>query len=98
MDRYQVTSNRESGLGRYDVTVVPKNPQEKGQEWAIVMEFKHIPRLEKTDLESAAASALKQIEERRYDMDLKTRGVRRILHLGFAFQGKSVAIRSQTPP
>ena len=48
-DRYEVKSNRESGLGRYDVMVIPKNPQDLG----IIMEFKKIGRFEKTTLELA---------------------------------------------
>lgn len=90
-DRYEVKSNRESGYGRYDVMLIPKNPQDLG----IVMEFKKIGRFEKTDLETAVASALKQIEERQYDVELRKLGVTRILHLGFAFEGKKVVIRSK---
>jgi hypothetical protein len=90
-DRYEVKSNRESGYGRYDVMLIPKNPKELG----LVLEFKKIGRFEKTDLESAVASALQQIEDRQYDVELKARGVSRILHQGLAFQGKNVAIRSK---
>ncbi len=89
-DRYEVKSNRESGYGRYDVMLIPKKPQELG----VVMEFKKIGRFEESDLESAVLSALKQIEERKYDLELKNRGVSRILHLGLAFKGKTVMIRS----
>jgi len=55
-----------------------------------------IGRFEKLDLESAVASALEQIETRKYDSELKTRGVDRILHIGMAFQGKDVLIRAKT--
>ncbi len=88
-DRYEVKSNRESGYGRYDVMLIPKKPQELG----IVFEFKKAE--DKIDLDSVAISALQQIEERQYDLELKERGVRRILSLGMAFQGKSVAISSK---
>ena len=90
-DRYEVRSNRESGYGRYDVMLIPKNPQDLG----IVMEFKKIGRFEESDLESAVASALKQIDDRKYDLELKERGISRILHLGLAFKGKNVMIRSK---
>lgn len=90
-DRYEVKSNRESGLGRYDVMLIPKNKSELG----IIMEFKKIGRFEKISLESAVLSALKQVEERRYDQELLDRGVERILYLGFAFEGKRVLIRSK---
>jgi hypothetical protein len=53
-DRYEVKSNRESGLGRYDFMLIPKNPSDLG----VVMEFKKIGRFEKTTLEAAVESAL----------------------------------------
>lgn len=90
-DRYEVKSNRESGYGRYDVMLIPKNPGELG----IVLEFKKIGPFEKIDLETAVNSALQQIEKRKYDVELKERGVSRILHVGLAFQGKEVVIRSK---
>lgn len=89
--RYEVKSNRESGLGRYDVMLIPKNPEELG----IIMEFKKIGRFEKSDLETAVTSALKQIEERHYAQELLDRGISRILYLGLAFEGKQVLIRSK---
>jgi predicted AAA-ATPase/PD-(D/E)XK nuclease superfamily protein len=89
--KYEVRSNRESGLGRYDVMLIPKNSKDLG----IVMEFKKIGEFESSDLETAALSALKQIEEREYDQELKSRGVSRILHLGHAFERKSVLIQSK---
>ena len=90
-DRYEVKSNRESGLGRYDVMIIPKNPNELG----IVMEFKKIDRFEKITLEAAVESALVQIETKHYAQELKSRGIKRILYLGFAFHGKEVLIRSK---
>ncbi len=91
-DHYDIKSNRESGLGRYDVMVIPKNPLDLG----IVMEFKKIGRFEKTTLEIAVASALQQIEQRGYAEKLRERGIKRVLALGFAFEGKNVLIRSKT--
>jgi hypothetical protein len=89
--RYEVKSNRESGYGRYDVMLIPAKSDDLG----IVMEFKKIGRFEQTTLENAVASALKQIEDRHYDQELLDRGVSRILHLGLAFEGKRVLIRSR---
>ncbi|MGZ3871224.1 MAG: PD-(D/E)XK nuclease domain-containing protein, partial [Bacteriovorax sp.] len=90
-DRYEVKSNRESGLGRYDVMLIPKNPEELG----IIMEFKKVGRFEKSSIEAAVESALKQIEERQYAQELIDRGIERILYLGFGFEGKEVLIRSK---
>ena len=90
-DQYEVKSNRESGLGRYDVMLIPKNRNDLG----IIMEFKKIGRFEKSDLETAVASALKQIEDKQYAQEMLDRGVNRILYLGFAFLGKQVLIRSR---
>ena len=90
-DQYEVKSNRESGLGRYDVILIPKNPDDLG----IVMEFKKVGRFEKISLDDAVVSALKQIEERQYAQELLDRGIKRILYLGFAFEGKQVLIRSK---
>jgi hypothetical protein len=90
-DRYEVRSNRESGLGRYDVTLFPKNTNDLG----IVMEFKKIDRFEKSDLETAVESALKQIEEKQYATELLARGVRRCLFIGLAFEGKNVLIKTR---
>lgn len=91
-DRYDLKSNRESGYGRYDVILIPKDPQDLG----IVLEFKKLSPSKKTDLESAADTALQQIEERKYDLKLKERNISRILHLSLAFQGKSMAMRSKS--
>ncbi len=90
-DRYEVKSNRESGYGRYDVMLIPKNSKDLG----IIMEFKKIGRFEKIDLETAVLSALKQIEDREYAQELLDRGITQILYLGFAFEGKEVLIRSK---
>lgn len=93
-DRYELKSNRESGLGRYDVMLIPRNIHDLG----IVMEFKKVSRFEEIDLEAAAASALKQIEDKQYGQELIDRGVSRILYLGFAFKGKQILIHSKPIP
>lgn len=93
-DQYEVKSNRESGLGRYDVMLIPKNVHNLG----IIMEFKKVGPFEEIDLESAVVSALKQIEDKKYAQELMDRGVNRFLYLGFAFKGKQVLIRSKFKP
>lgn len=90
-DQYEVKSNRESGLGRYDVMLIPKDVHNLG----IIMEFKKVGPFEEIDLESAVVSALKQIEDKKYAQELMDRGVNRVLYLGFAFKGKQVLIRSK---
>jgi hypothetical protein len=87
-DQYEVKSNRESGLGRYDVMLIPKNKESLG----IIMEFKKISPFKKMDLVNAANAALQQIEEKHYAQELLDRGIKRILYLAFAFEGKAVLI------
>ena len=88
--RYRVTSNRESGFGRYDVMLEPY----KKDAPAFVLEFKvHDPEDERT-LEETVKEALRQIADKKYDSELIARGVprERIHHYGFAFEGKQVLI------
>lgn len=88
--KYRVTSNRESGFGRYDVML---EPLEKTKD-AFVLEFKVFnPRKEKT-LEDTIANALQQINEKDYDCELLSRGIQKenIFHYGLAFEGKKVLI------
>ena len=89
-DRYRITSNRESGFGRYDVMLEPLrdgNP-------AFVLEFKVHDSEEEETLADTVAAALRQIEEKAYDTELTARGIsrERIRHYGFAFAGKTVLI------
>ena len=89
--RYVITSNRESGFGRYDVMLEPKDPQADD---AIILEFKvHDPEDEAT-LKETVQSALDQIEEKQYAVQLVARGIPKdhIRSYGFAFEGKKVLI------
>lgn len=90
-DNYHITSNRESGFGRYDIML---EPVEIGQSDAIILEFKVIdPELE-ADLNATVNNALEQIRHKQYDAQLLARGFRpdQIRAYGFAFQGKQVLI------
>lgn len=88
---YTITSNRESGFGRYDVMLEPKAGEKLD---AIIIEFKvHDPE-DGGNLSDTVAAALRQIEEKQYDAALLARGIapEKIRHYGFAFQGKQVLI------
>ncbi len=89
-NRYIVTSNRESGLGRYDIMLEPK----KDGDIAFVIEFKVVGEKPKETLEDGVRSALQQIEEKQYETALLSRGIapERIRKYGFAFEGSSVLI------
>ena len=92
-ENYIITSNRESGYGRYDIMLEPIDKSNEKQP-GIVIEFKVInPKKEKT-LEETVEAALKQIEDKGYDAELVKRGVKKenIHHYGFAFKGKKVLI------
>ncbi|WP_405351170.1 AAA family ATPase [Fusobacterium animalis] len=87
LDRnYYVTSNRESGLGRYDVIIEPKNKNNRGY----ILEFK-VSKIEK-DLEKVSKEAIEQIIDKKYDTQLKERGIKDITLLGIAFFGKILKV------
>ncbi len=88
-NQYYVTSNKESGLGRYDVTIEPKNKNNKGY----ILEFKVTKNEE--DLEKEAKQAIEQIISKKYDISLKERGIKDIIILGVAFCGKLVKVSYQ---
>lgn len=93
-DRYRITSNRESGFGRYDVIIEPVNPKSDD---AMILEFKVHNRQKEKTLEETAESALNQIEDKKYAEMLKSRGISedRIRCYGFAFEGKKVLIKAK---
>lgn len=91
-DSYEVKSNRESGFGRYDIMLIPRN--RKAGTPAMVLEFKIHEKEEESSLEATVESALKQIREKEYDTELLEAGIKMedIRHYGFAFEGKRVLI------
>lgn len=90
-DRYVITSNRESGFGRYDVMFEPKNPQKDD---AIILEFKVFNKRRENSLEDTVEEALRQIDNKQYAAGLMEKGISkdRIRKYGFAFEGKNVLI------
>lgn len=90
-NRYILTSNRESGFGRYDVMLEPRNINDNG----IILEFKVQDSEDERELSDTADAALKQIEEKHYETALIARGIPRenIRKYGFAFCGKKVFIK-----
>ena len=89
--RYVITSNRESGFGRYDVMLEPKNPKEDD---AIILEFKVRDFDDEATLKETVQSALEQIEKKQYAAQLIASGIPKehIRSYGFAFEGKKVLI------
>ena len=87
-NRYKIRSNRESGLGRFDIQLMPLTKGMPG----FIFEFKHT-KDEHTDLSALADSALQQIETKKYDTELRDNGVNSIISIGIAFRGKSTVVR-----
>ncbi len=89
-DRYYISSNKESGFGRYDIML---EPRDKNMD-AFIIEFKVVHTRRGETLEEAVKAALEQIEQKKYEMVLRDRGIsqERIWKYGFAFSGKNVMI------
>ena len=87
-NRYKIRSNRESGLGRFDIQLMPLTKGMPG----FIFEFKHT-KDEHADLSALADSALQQIEAKKYDTELRDNGVNSIISIGIAFGGKSAVVR-----
>ena len=88
-NQYKIKSNRESGDGRYDISLIPREKKYPG----IIMELKWKSNLDERSLEKLAKEALMQIDDKRYDAEMQQGGIKRILKLGIAFSGKRVKIQ-----
>ena len=85
-NRYLISSNRESGIGRYDIQLMPKSIRLPG----VLIELKATK--DGSDLKELSQKALQQIEERQYDTEMRSKGVDQILKYGVAFGGKQVEV------
>jgi hypothetical protein len=86
---YEIKSNRESGVGRYDVMLVPKDTTKYGY----VIEFKTVQKVLNETLESAAHKALKQINEKKYRTELENKSIINIKEIAIAFEGKEILFK-----
>ena len=89
---HYVLSNRESGYGRYDVMVIPKDISKPG----IIIEFKRARKTNKKTIEQLIEEAKTQIEEKKYEMELLNRGIKNIKKLVIVFKGKEVFVNDVT--
>jgi len=89
-DTHEIKSNRESGYGRYDIMIIPRDPAKTGY----VIEFKSVRTSVSETVETAVKSALKQIEEKKYETELMERGIAKVKKLAIVFNGKDVYVRS----
>ena len=87
-NRYQVRSNRESGLTRFDIQLSPLTKGLPG----FIFEFKHT-RDPNVDLDSLAEKALSQIDEKKYEAEMKDRCIASIIKIGIAFRGKHAVVK-----
>ena len=85
-DTYYVNSNRESGYGRYDIMLEPKDKNGN----SFIMEFKVLDDMEEKTIEDTIKNAKKQIEEKGYETNLREKGYRNITKMVYAFKGKEV--------
>lgn len=90
-NQYKIKSNRESGDGRYDISLIPREQRYPG----IIMELKWKAGLDAEALDALAEEALMQIDDKRYDSEMREDGIRDILKLGFAFSGKNESIKTK---
>lgn len=91
-NRYHITSNREAGNGRFDIQMLPLNKNLPG----ILIELKAGKNCNNEQLDELAESALAQMGDRQYHVEMNVRGVKDILKYGIAFSGKKVSIRAKT--
>ena len=90
-NQYRIKSNRESGDGRYDIGMIPREEKYPG----IIMELKWKKNLSEDELLTLADEALTQIDENRYDADMTEAGIQNILKFGIAFSGKKVSVKTK---
>ena len=90
-NQYKIKSNRESGDGRYDISLTPREDRYPG----IIMELKWKKDLSTDALDGLADEALTQIEGKRYDSEMKEDGIQDILKFGIAFSGKKVSVKTK---
>jgi len=88
-DEYIIKSNRESGFGRYDVMLIPRDKKKNG----VIIEFKKIDHDEEKTLEVTAKKALDQIEEKQYESELRSMGIKNIIKLAIVFDGKKTLVK-----
>ena len=88
-NQYKIRSNRESGDGRYDISLIPREERYPG----IIMELKWKKDMDADELGKLADMALEQIDDMRYDTEMKKDGVRDILKFGITFSGKNVSVK-----
>lgn len=89
-NQYKIRSNRESGDGRYDISLIPRMDRYPG----IIIELKWKKDLNEEALEELSDEALRQIADKRYDSEMKSDGIRKILKFGIAFSGKHVSVKT----
>ncbi|MCP4147821.1 MAG: AAA family ATPase [bacterium] len=88
-DTHEIKSNRESGYGRYDIMIIPRDIKLTGY----VIEFKTVDEEENETVETALTAALSQIEEKKYETELIERGIENIKKIAIAFRGKAVYVK-----
>ena len=90
-NQYKIKSNRESGNGRYDISLIPRENRYPG----IILELKWKNGLRADSLDTFADEALTQIDNMRYDSEMKQEGINDILKFGIAFSGKKVRVKTK---
>jgi len=92
-DTHEIKSNRESGYGRYDISIIPHDPLKIGY----IIEFKAMDTEDGETVETAVKAALKQIEEKKYETELVEKGIKTIKKLAIVFNGKDVLVKEKEP-
>ena len=90
--QYKIRSNRESGDGRYNISLIPRNKKYSG----IIIELKSKGGLNEVELEKLSEIALEQINSKRYSAEMEKDGITNVLKMGIAFSGKKMKIKTQT--